>query len=254
MRISKKHRAKENDMTAQGKINASKVTAGDRIIIDLGMRVNEGDECGPSRTKTGEGVLVTRVLAKVKASVRRGYVIETGHGSFYAEPIQTMWLAPEDNAGIKRAYAEAVAEDARLDNEHADRILAHEDETTTRVKSEVITDAELEVAALRAEHPTATPERQDEIVARLANLGTVVYPEGTPEYEAYRKALRSALAEWVTEAVSPMAAVPAEPTVTREQALSAWGKCRAGHVPAGIPAAFRDGRYAEVKRMADAAR
>jgi hypothetical protein len=99
-------------MTAKGKINASKVQAGDRIIIDTAMRVYGGDECGPSRTKTGETVQVGRVLDKLKPTNARGYIIVTNLGRFYAEPIQTMWLAPEDNAGIKRAYAEAVAEDA----------------------------------------------------------------------------------------------------------------------------------------------
>ncbi len=98
-------------MTAKGKINASKVQAGDRIIIDTAMHVYTGDECGPSRTKTGETVQVGRVLDKLKPTNARGYIIVTNLGRFYAEPIQTMFLAPEDNAGIKRAMAEAVAED-----------------------------------------------------------------------------------------------------------------------------------------------
>jgi hypothetical protein len=99
-------------MTAKGKINASNVTTNDRIIVNTNGGAYEGDTIRPSATKTGEGVVIVRVLDKLKAAGRRGYVIVTSAGSFYAEPIQTMFLAPEDNAGIKRAYAEAVAEDA----------------------------------------------------------------------------------------------------------------------------------------------
>lgn len=99
-------------MTAKGKINASNVTTNDRIIVNTNGGAYEGDTIRPSATKTGEGVVIVRVLDKLKAAGRRGYVIVTSAGQFYAEPIQTMWLAPEDNAGIKRAYAEAVAEDA----------------------------------------------------------------------------------------------------------------------------------------------
>jgi hypothetical protein len=99
-------------MTAKGKINASNVTTTDRIIVNTNGGAYEGDTVRPSATKTGEGVVIARVLDKLKAAGRRGYVIVTSAGSFYAEPIQTMWLAPEDNAGIKRAYAEALIEDA----------------------------------------------------------------------------------------------------------------------------------------------
>lgn len=99
-------------MTAKGKINASNVTTNDRIIVNTNGGAYEGDTIRPSATKTGEGVVIVRVLDKLKAAGRRGYVIVTSAGQFYAEPIQTMWLAPEDNAGIKRAYAEALIEDA----------------------------------------------------------------------------------------------------------------------------------------------
>lgn len=95
-------------MTAKGKINASNVNDTHRIIVNTNGGAYEGDTIRPSATKTGEGVVVTRVLDKLKCSNRRGYIIVTGEGTFYAEPIQTMWLAPEDPAGIKRAYAEAV--------------------------------------------------------------------------------------------------------------------------------------------------
>lgn len=99
-------------MTAKGKINASTVQVGNRIIVNVNHRVHTGDTCFPSSTKTGEGVVVTTVVRKDKTANRRGYLITTGAGQFYAEPIQTMWLAPEDPAGIKRAYAEALVEDA----------------------------------------------------------------------------------------------------------------------------------------------
>jgi hypothetical protein len=95
-------------MTAKGKINASNVTTNDRIIVNTNGGAYEGDSIRPSATKTGEGVVIVRVLDKLKVSNRRGYLIVTSAGSFYAEPIQTMWLAPEDNAGIKRALAEAL--------------------------------------------------------------------------------------------------------------------------------------------------
>jgi hypothetical protein len=99
-------------MTAKGKINASKVQINDRIIV----KVSVDGTVGPSATKTGEGVQVARVIDKgVRAAgpyeARGKYVIETSAGSFEAAPIQTMWLAPEDAAGIKRAYAEAVDEE-----------------------------------------------------------------------------------------------------------------------------------------------
>jgi hypothetical protein len=99
-------------MTAKGKINASNVTEGHRIIVNTNSGAYEGDSIRPSATKTGEGVVVTTVTAKLKCSNRRGYMIVTGVGSFYAEPIQTMWLAPEDAAGVKRAHAEAIELDA----------------------------------------------------------------------------------------------------------------------------------------------
>jgi hypothetical protein len=99
-------------MTAKGKINASKVQPGDRVIVAPSKaegRVNI------SSTKTGEGVHVARVIAKVYApgaNRRPGfYVVTTSSGTFHAAPIETMWLAPEDNAGIKRARAEAEIED-----------------------------------------------------------------------------------------------------------------------------------------------
>jgi hypothetical protein len=55
---------------------------------------------------------------------------------------------------------------------------------------------ETEIEALRAEFPGATEDRQESIRVRLAQLGAVVYPPGTPEHEQYTKDLRAALAQW----------------------------------------------------------
>lgn len=102
-------------MTAKGKINASTVTTGDRIIVKI-HRNDAGlfTHLTESATKTGEDVIVVRVTGKTFRAAqgqyeRQGrYIVMTSAGSFEAAPIQTMWLAPEDPAGIKRAHAEAI--------------------------------------------------------------------------------------------------------------------------------------------------
>jgi hypothetical protein len=103
-------------MTAEGKVNASKVQVGDRILIKVTHDDWGNEYLRASSTKTGEGVTVARVFGKsyVSGSDRRPglYTIQTSAGPFTARPIQTMILAPEDAAGIKRALAEAKAEDA----------------------------------------------------------------------------------------------------------------------------------------------
>jgi hypothetical protein len=111
-------------MTAKGKINASNVTTGDRIIVKAWFDAEGHERITESATKTGDGVFVARVIAKTFRAAQgpyeaRGrYVIETTAGSFEAAPIQTMWLAPEDNAGLKRAHAEALAE--KIEHERAE--------------------------------------------------------------------------------------------------------------------------------------
>lgn len=106
-------------MTAKGKVNASKVQIGDRIIV----KVNETGTVRESATKTGENVTVARVIGKTFRAAQgpyeaRGkYIIETTEGTFEAATIQTMWLAPEDAAGVKRAHVEALAEDEKRDAE-----------------------------------------------------------------------------------------------------------------------------------------
>lgn len=104
-------------MTAKGKINASKVQINDRIIVAPSLaegRVNI------SQTKTGEGVHVARVTGKsyTPGSARRPgfYTVVTSSGTFTAAPIETMWLAPEDAAGIKRAHVEALKINSDLDD------------------------------------------------------------------------------------------------------------------------------------------
>lgn len=62
------------------------------------------------------------------------------------------------------------------------------------VQTEVQLAELLEIQDLRIEHKAGvTKEREGEIVARLAELGTVVYPPGTPEYAAFESELASVL-------------------------------------------------------------
>jgi hypothetical protein len=101
-------------MTAKGKINATNVQLGDRILVQVSP-VNGNVTI--SQTKTGEGVQVVRVMTKTSHLVNGGrratrvHVIGTNIGAFQAVGIETMWLAPDDNAGIKRAWTEALVED-----------------------------------------------------------------------------------------------------------------------------------------------
>jgi hypothetical protein len=253
---------KENEMPAAGRTNASQLTEGTRIIVKI-QRNDAGLMTGwnISRTKTGEDVMVARVTGKTKAANRRGYYVQTsvGMSEVYMEPIQTMWLAPEDPAGIKRAHAEALAlnetmdaypvdEDgpsaeermveslaetatpaaeavkltteeraAARDAKRADEVAALREEFTSRpwdagrrlairlrlaqlsatvYPDRFETEAEYEVDRLRARYmSTNIPEERERIVARLAALGAVVHPEGSPEYLAYRDALAKALAD-----------------------------------------------------------
>lgn len=101
---------------AAGKVNASEATEGMRIIVKVSYDAEGHATVSPSRTKTGEGVFVARIIEKGfraagRYEARGKYVIHTSAGSFDAAPIQTMFLAPEDTAGIKRAMVEAQAED-----------------------------------------------------------------------------------------------------------------------------------------------
>jgi hypothetical protein len=112
---------------AKGKVNASEAEAGMRIIVKVSYDAEGHATVRPSSTKTGEGVFVARIIEKGfraagRYEARGKYVIHTSAGSFDAAPIQTMWLAPEDPAGIKRAYAEALEEQAQRWKQGMDEI------------------------------------------------------------------------------------------------------------------------------------
>ena len=109
-------------MTAKGKINASNVRVNDRIIVKERFDADGHKTISESATKTGEGVFVARVIDKDfraagRYEARGKYIVHTTAGSFEAAPIQTMWLVPEDAAGIKRAHVEAIQEDVRREVE-----------------------------------------------------------------------------------------------------------------------------------------
>lgn len=139
-------------MTAKGKINASNIETGMRIIVKLNSTGWEGENVPVtfSRTKTGENVVVATVTGKTfrgaqgPYEARGKYIIETAYGSFEAATIQTMFLAPEDAAGVKRAHAEAVIEDAAREEEIALREQA--DDASDLVELEKVAEAIVESA------------------------------------------------------------------------------------------------------------
>lgn len=153
-------------MPAAGKTNASRVQINERIIV----RVSEDGTVRPSDTKTGEGVHVARVTGKGavqggrtntgRGTSRMHYSIETTSGTISAAPIQTMWLAPEDAAGVKRAHVEALAENKRMDREA----------TPAEVEAPAQADAIRTAAEQARTAPTA--ERAAEIMAAAMGLPT----------------------------------------------------------------------------------
>jgi hypothetical protein len=172
-------------MTAEGKVNASKVQVNDRIIVRAWFDAEGHERVTESATKTGPGVFVVRVITKTSRMVFTGrrqnrvYVIHTTAGSFEAAPIQTMWLAPEDAAGVKRALAEAVAEDAER----------------TRLAEVAALDARMAANAVAAgqaadrlkaerEAGTYTPERFQEIVAGSDAEAPQAFLDTLPAYAA----------------------------------------------------------------------
>jgi len=153
-------------MTAKGKINASDVQAGDRILVKFAYNSEGHESIRESATKTGEGVRVARVVGKDKCVNRRGYMIETTAGTFYAAPVQTMWLAPEDAAGVKRAHAEALTEDVRrevvsevMDKYHAEAELEDAERAAGDPRQWATEGTEY---PYRGE-PTATPDDREAI-------------------------------------------------------------------------------------------
>jgi hypothetical protein len=165
-------------MTAKGKINAANVQVGDRVIMKVYRREVEADRdaldfleldyaVGPSSTKTGEGVQVARVISKSYVIVagggfhrrdRRVYLIETSVGKFEASPIQTMILAPEDTAGIKRAHVEALDENKR------------QDRAATPAEVEATTEADALRTATEAARVAPTQTEAAEIMAAAMGL------------------------------------------------------------------------------------
>ncbi len=148
-------------MTAAGKINASNVTAGHRIIV----KVTEDGTVRESSTKTGEGVQVARVTGKDfraagRYEARGKYIVHTTAGSFEAAPIQTMWLAPEDAAGVKRAQVEAIEENKRRDR--------------AATPAEVAAPAEADAIRTAAEAARVAPTQAEaaEIMAAAMSLPT----------------------------------------------------------------------------------
>jgi hypothetical protein len=194
-------------MTAAGKINASNVQAGDRIVVriernDAGLFVGLHE----SRTKTHADDLVVRVTGKTFRNAQgpyeaRGkYVIETTAGAFEAAPIQTMILAPEDAAGIKRAHAEAIVEDeefsrvraamAEIEAEEAALLAEAKDQAERTAALEARVDeafppaVHAELAATLAEDTRITEAQHAEVNERhrahLASRSTATQMVGRP--------------------------------------------------------------------------
>jgi hypothetical protein len=152
-------------MPAAGKTNASRVQKNDRIIVQVSEL---SGNVTPSGTKTGDGVQVARVIGKTAINTanygrrtQRWYQVETTAGTFEAAPIQTMWLAPEDAAGVKRAHVEALAEQGNRWKAGMDEIL---DEALAE-------DAERDAATPAAEE--FTPGERAELAADFKASGAL---------------------------------------------------------------------------------
>lgn len=169
-------------MTAKGKINASKVTEGHRIIV----KVLEDSTVRESATKTGEGVQVARVLGKTFRSAQGPYeahgkyVILTSAGTFEAAPIQTMWLAPEDPAGIKRAHAEALELDKVYEAYPlAEEGPAEEIDLETLPDPDGANDLPVPSEFFEQAQPTASTHTVTQLVGRVARLAPAPEVETT---------------------------------------------------------------------------
>lgn len=157
---------------AAGKTNASRVQPGDRILVKHYTRDNEADQAtleylgkdhalAISTTKTGAGVTVARVLHTEAAQVtggrreRRVYNIYTTEGVLeHNAPAQTMILAPEDTAGVKRAHVEALEINAVMDAYPLAEELTEEEaaQEVRDLEAEMVQDAE-EYQVSPARHP-----------------------------------------------------------------------------------------------------
>jgi len=178
-------------MTAKGKINASNLQVNDRILIDTAVVNFDGNvHPGVASTKTGKSVTVARVTSKARRDAqgmyeRRGkYIIETTAGTIEAAPIQTMWLAPEDPAGIKRAYAEALAEN---EDRKAEAVRAAESAREAELAdAEAVAHRERIEAAEAAEATpvVAGPTPSRERAAQTAGRVLRPFPYADPASEA----------------------------------------------------------------------
>jgi hypothetical protein len=64
--------------------------------------------------------------------------------------------------------------------------------TVALAQARTTADKDAEAFALRTEYRTATWDRQSEIIAALATMREVLYPEGTPEHREYVRQLTRA--------------------------------------------------------------
>lgn len=112
------------------------------------------------------------------------------------------------------------AEKARFDLETARMFVKNGDPIEGKRMAKRTAEMWARVQRLRGEFEAAPEWRKERITAALATMGTVVYPEGTPEYTRYREEL--------TEALTAFAAGPVRWRVTFERV----GRFSPGVVPA----------------------
>jgi predicted DNA binding protein len=210
-------------MTAKGKITAARVQAGDRILVKVYDRSNTEDHAildhlkkdwalGIATTLTGTGVRVARVLSVEAYTVQggrraaRAYDIHTTEGTLGNNVAhQTMLLAPETPAAVKRAHAEALELDRTMDaypvadaQEIVETVLAEADpadafaleELTEAEVAEEIAALELEQAQDAAEYQVspASPEEARLADARLAAAELTDYQAAVAELDAGQRA------------------------------------------------------------------
>lgn len=148
--------------------------------------------------------------------VKRGIMADTGKGLHeYRFSITDEWIAYVTGETVEtvRDFAaalesmdeeqklEAIIEDAAEDAHYAETIGKEEDSADkhageyerAQIDRENEADRIAEIEALRAEFETADAARCEEIIVRLAQLCTVVYPESTPQYDTYAETLRAEL-------------------------------------------------------------
>lgn len=121
-----------------------------------------------------------------RALVKRGVMVEQADVSRSIIPFKFV-LSAEYAAADEAKYADAIeAEENEQDNG------AHEAWQIEQWNAE---DRERTIEALRTEFEDADDERREEIRNELARMGTVVYPEGSPQHAEYMTKLRTALAD-----------------------------------------------------------